>query len=398
MTAWPIVALSEVADLNPRLRANLDDDAVVSFLGMANVAEDGTTTKGDERTYREVKKGFTPFKSGDILLAKITPCFQNGKIVQAKVTHPHGFGSTEFHVIRSKGDQFDHRYGLHYLRQQHIRVDGERRMTGSGGQRRVPADFLKALPLVLPPLPEQRRIAAILDHVDALRARRRAALAQLEELTQAVFVDMFGEPVSNDRAWESGTIGSYIDGFDSGRNLVGNDDDNGGYRVLKVSAVTSLTFKNAESKPLPSGYVPPVAHLVKAGDLLFSRANTAELVGATAFVSHTDGRTALPDKLWRFRWKAKSLAAPRYVEKLFQRPQFRQLISDRATGSSGSMKNISRDKVLTINLGWPPFSMQNEFSERIEQIDLIADRHRTALAELDSLFVSLQSRAFRGEL
>lgn len=258
--------------------------------------------------------------------------------------------------------------------------------------------YLKRLSIPLPPLPEQLRIAAILDHVDALRAKRREAFAQLEELTQATFVDMFGDPVSNDRGWESGTIGSCIDGFDSGRNLIGNDDDDGGYRVLKVSAVTSLTFKNAESKPLPSGYVPPAAHLVEVGDLLFSRANTAELVGATAFVSHTDGRTALPDKLWRFRWKAVSLAAPRYVEKLFQRPQFRQLISDRATGSSGSMKNISRDKVLSINLGWPPFDMQKEFSERIEQIDLIADKHRAALAELDSLFVSLQSRAFRGEL
>lgn len=296
-------------------------------------------------------------------------------------------------------DSVDSRYLELFLRSPSALNYYTAKLRGTTARRRsLPSSVFLALSVPLPSLDEQHRIAAILDHVDALRAKRRAALAQLEELMQSIFIDMFGDPVSNDRGWESGTIGRCIEGFESGRNLVGNDDDDGGYRVLKVSAVTSLTFKNAESKPLPSGYVPPAAHLVKVGDLLFSRANTAELVGATAFVSHTDGRTALPDKLWRFRWKAISLAEPRYVEKLFQRPKFRQMISDRATGSSGSMKNISRDKVLSINLGWPPVITQNEFARRIEQIDVIVDGHRAALAELDSLFVSLQSRAFRGEL
>lgn len=397
MTASPTVMLGEVAEINPRLRIKLDSDDVISFLGMADASEAGTTSLGVDRTYEEVRKGFTPFESGDILLAKITPCFQNGKIVQAEIARSIGFGSTEFHVIRSKSGQLDHRYALHFLRQKRIRVDGERRMTGSGGQRRVPADFLKSLTIPLPPLLEQRRIAALLDHADALRAKRREVLAHLDELTQSIFIDMFGDPVANDRGWPIAMVGGFVAGFDSGRNLVGNETE-GRYRVLKVSAVTSLRYRESEAKPLPAAYVPPPAHLVRHGDLLFSRANTSELVGATALVSDTDGQSALPDKLWRFRWYPDSQVSPRYVEKLFQRPSFRRKISERATGSSGSMKNISREKVLSLSVGLPPLDLQAQFANAVDRIDSVRSQHRTALVELDALFASLQSRAFRGEL
>ncbi len=75
-------------------------------------------------------------------------------------------------------------------------MDGERKMTGSGGQRRIPRQFLESLEIPLPPLPEQRRIAAILDKADALRTQRREALAQLDRLAQAIFVEMFGDPAT----------------------------------------------------------------------------------------------------------------------------------------------------------------------------------------------------------
>lgn len=265
-------------------------------------------------------------------------------------------------------------------------------------QPNINAQQYAELKIPLPPLSDQRRIAAILAHADMLRAKRREALGQLEELTQAIFLDMFGDPVHNDRLWTPATVADLVAGFNSGRNLVGNDGSDGTLRVLKVSAVTSLTYRENESKPLPSGYLPPSDHMVLPGDLLFSRANTSELVGATAFVYATDGRTALPDKLWRFCWHSDRQVAPRYVEKLFQQPAFRRKISERATGSSGSMKNISRGKVLSIPVGIPPAAMQFEFQQRLEQIHAVEITHRNALAKLDDLFSSLQSRAFRGDL
>lgn len=296
-------------------------------------------------------------------------------------------------------DKVDPRYLQKFLRSPLALSYYRARLQGTTARRRsLPSAVFLDLDVLLPSIREQRRIAAILDHADALRAKRREVLARLDELTQSIFIDMFGDPVANDREWPSRYVGDFVAGFDSGRNLVGAAEDVDAHRVLKVSAVTSLAYRESESKPLPAGYEPPVNHLVRRGDLLFSRANTAELVGATAFVSDTDGRTALPDKLWRFRWHDDSPVAPRFVEKLFQRPEFRKTLSDRATGSSGSMKNISRMSVLSIAVGLPPLKLQRKFEKSVERVESVRSRHLVALDELDALFASLQARAFRGEL
>ena len=125
------------------------------------------------------------------------------------LSHNVGFGATEFHVIRPLPHRADARYLLHYLRLERVRRDGERKMTGSAGQRRVPEYFLADLEIPLPDLAEQRRIAAILDKADELRAKRRAALAQLDTLTQAVFLDMFGDPIG--QKWRMATVREIAD-------------------------------------------------------------------------------------------------------------------------------------------------------------------------------------------
>ncbi len=167
-------------------------------------AETAKIETTQDRPYSEVSKGFTPFLSGDVLVAKITPCFENGKIAQAVLPRRNGFGSTEFHVVRARPDVSDARYLHHYLRLNVVRVEGQRRMTGSGGQRRVPASFLSDLRVPLPPLEEQRRIAAILDQAETLRTQRRLALAHLDTLTQSLFLDMFGDAEA--KGWPIETI------------------------------------------------------------------------------------------------------------------------------------------------------------------------------------------------
>jgi type I restriction enzyme S subunit len=170
------VKLLDIAQLNPGLGESPGRDDLVSFVPMSAVtAESASTTRGEDRNYGEVSKGYTPFLDGDVLLAKITPCFENGKIAQARLSRRIGVGSTEFHVVRPIDGKSDARYLLHFLRQERIRRDGERRMTGSAGQRRVPEHFLAGLEVPAPPLAEQRRIAEVLDRAEALRAKRRAA-------------------------------------------------------------------------------------------------------------------------------------------------------------------------------------------------------------------------------
>jgi hypothetical protein len=155
------------------------------------------------------------------------------------------------------------------------------------GQPFISKGDLQEFKITLPPLEEQRRIAAILDKANQLRQLSRGNLQTLDALVKKVFSDMFGDPISNERDWNSGCIGDFIAKFETGKSLgSGEGDVSDSLRIIKVSAVSSGDFKPEESKPAPKGYVPPPNHFVQEGDLLFCRANTDMLIGEVAYVGH----------------------------------------------------------------------------------------------------------------
>jgi type I restriction enzyme S subunit len=255
------------------------------------------------------------------------------------------------------------------------------------------------LKIPLPPPDEQRRIASILDKADALRRKSKRALDLLNNLSQSIFLDMFGDLVET-RTLARGTISDWVADFDTGKNLAPDPDARqaDGYRVLKVSAVTTGVFLPSEAKPLPPAYKPPTSHVVRQGDLLFSRANTTELIGATAYVESPYDKLVLPDKIWRFVWRDKNAPNPRFIHALFSTPSFRRELSKRATGTSGSMKNISKAKVLGLEVALPNRDQQDRFAERQQALQSIKSAAIAQSATLDGQFSSLQSRAFSGHL
>lgn len=271
---------------------------------------------------------------------------------------------------------------------------------GGVGLKHVTRGMVDDLEIPLPSCSEQRRITAILDAADALRLTRRSALHLLDQLSQSMFVEMFGDLSLNDRGWRMAEVQDFVAGFESGKSLVADDEEDttSKYRVLKVSAVTSLFYRPTESKPLPPAYVPPGSHFVRQGDLLFSRANTSQLIGATALVEHTPPNHVLPDKIWRFVWHCEPRADPYFVWHLFRQRRFRDAISSRATGTSGSMKNISQDKVLSIPIALPPLDLQQGFGRQLKATLSSRALAEAALHKQNVLFSSLQHRAFRGEL
>lgn len=204
------VKLGDVIEINPQSNYSLASDSDVAFLAMADISEDGQILATQTRPLSEVAKGYTSFRNGDVLLAKITPCFENGK---AALVHDMfsdvAFGSTEFHVLRPT-EEIDGRYLYHLVWNPAFRAAGARRMTGSAGQKRVPAAFLSDFEIVLPRFEEQKRIAAILDKADSLRRKRQQAIRLADEFLRAVFLDMFGDPVTNPKGLPKLALGELI--------------------------------------------------------------------------------------------------------------------------------------------------------------------------------------------
>jgi type I restriction enzyme S subunit len=159
---WTVSTIEDIADVNPRLnKAGIPDDLNVSFVPMPAVgAADGSIDVSGERPFLEVKKGFTAFKEGDVLFAKITPCMENGKMaIVPKLKNGLGFGSTEFHVLRPK-EGVDAKYIYYYVSSKSFRGEAERYMTGAVGQRRVTTPYLKECEIPLAPGEQQKRIVA----------------------------------------------------------------------------------------------------------------------------------------------------------------------------------------------------------------------------------------------
>ncbi|GAA2289807.1 restriction endonuclease subunit S [Streptomyces kunmingensis] len=203
---WALVSIGELCEVNPRgFDEEPDDDDLISQVPMAAVeAETGRMDASAQVRYGDLKKkSLTRFQENDVLFAKITPCMENGKIVVARgLTDGRALGSTEFHVLRSRGSVLP-KYLMHYLLQRNVRCVAEQHMSGAVGQRRVPRPYLADLEIPVPPLAEQHRIVAKLDeqlaHIEAGEASIGVADRRKDEFLQVVLAQVLrGKLVTED--------------------------------------------------------------------------------------------------------------------------------------------------------------------------------------------------------
>mgnify|MGYP000298010778 FL=1 len=178
---WMWSRLGDVALPNPRVNGN--DTEQIGFLPMASI-EDGYTGRihPQVRKWSEVKSGFTKFAEGDVVMAKITPCFQNRKsAIVRRLGSQYGAGTTELHVLRP-ASLMEAEYLLFFLKTEYVQDELTPQMTGTAGQKRVPLGALTNLPIPVPPLAEQGRIVAKLHGVLPLIDQ----LAELERERESI--------------------------------------------------------------------------------------------------------------------------------------------------------------------------------------------------------------------
>jgi type I restriction enzyme S subunit len=347
------------------------------------------TLEPEERLFSELSKGLTPFLDGDVLIAKITPCFENGKIAQARLQHRLGIGSTEFHVVRAHPDRADPRYLLHFLRQESVRRDGEQRMTGSAGQRRVPQEFISEIEIPLPPLAEQRRIVDILDRADALRAKRREATNELDQLTRSIFVEMFGDPATNPKRWPLVPIGKI------GRVVTGNTPS----RAVPDYFGNEIEWIKSDNINTPDDFVTPATEGLSASGRAVARVAPPSSILVTCIAGSPDciGNSAMTDRPVAFNQQINALI-PEQGDADFIYSQFvvgKRLIQRASTSSMKGM--VSKSRFERVEIMFPPVDLQRDFARRISAARKLKGDLSDSLAHMDALFASLQQRAFRGE-
>jgi type I restriction enzyme S subunit len=176
---WEVTKLKFLAKLNPsksEVQDSVLDDDVVSFLPMEKVGEDWSYDEQSTAKYGQISSGLTYFREGDLIMAKITPCFENGKAaILESLTNGFGFGSTEFHTIRPL--KVDKRYLFYVTRSDYFMSNGESFMTGSAGQKRVPTSFVNDFFVPLPKSEEQIKIA---DFIESYIEKSNKVATELE--------------------------------------------------------------------------------------------------------------------------------------------------------------------------------------------------------------------------
>jgi type I restriction enzyme S subunit len=253
------------------------------------------------------------------------------------------------------------------------------------------------LSLVLPPLKEQRRIAEVLDRAEALRAKRRAALAQLDTLTQSIFLDLFGDPKSNSKQWPQQTMALLFAASPIFGTMIPPVSEKCGWLSLRVGNIQDWKLDLSDQKYVD---LPPESverHSVIDGDLLLARAIASQDHLGKCVIAHPQGeRWAFDSHLMRLRFDLKQ-TEPEYIRHLFMTPGGRSMFL-RASRKSTVQFNINTKEMSALQIPVPPISLQREFTRRIAAVDKLKSAHRASLAKLDALFASLQHRAFRGEL
>jgi type I restriction enzyme S subunit len=293
----------------------------------------------------------------------------------------------------------DHEYDISwlYLLLRTLRLQNLNRSAAIPGLNREDVYRIK---VALPPINEQIRIAHLLGKVEGLIVQRKQFLQHLDEFVKSSFLDLFGDPVRNEKGWEKTHLSKLLVNIESGKSpkceaRPASDDEWG---VLKLGAITKCIYDERENKALPVNVRPSIRDEVKAGDLLFSRKNTYQLVAACAYVFETRPKLLMPDLIFRLVFRSDAGVNPIYMWKLLTAESQRKAIQSLAAGAAGSMPNISKANLKEVKIPIPPLPLQERFAAIVNKAESLKSSYQQSLTDLEALYGALSQQAFNGKL
>ena len=389
---WPTGALDSVAILDRQSIHPSEAEAATPYLGLEHLDGDGGINCVQTVGSAGLKSNKFQFSDRHVLFGKLRPYLR--KIARPKFS---GVCSTDIIPILPK-DEVSRDFLFYFLRTPDTVTLATNRSSGANLPRLSPKQ-LASFRVPLPPLAEQQRIARILDAADALRAKRREALAQLDTLLQSAFLDMFGDPVKSGwtmvtvEAVASRQIGAIRTG-PFGSQLLHSEFVDEGIRVLGIDNAVANEFWEGEPRFITAQkYERLRRYTVRPRDVLITIMGTC---GRCAVVPDDIG-TAINTKHLCCITLDRGKCLPEFMHAYFlKHPIARRYLERNAKGAIMSGLNMGIIKALPIPAA--PLDLQHRFAAIVQSVERQRTRQRAHLAELDTLFASLQSRAFRGDL
>lgn len=350
---YTLKKLGDCCELNPR-RPNLDieDTDNVSFVPMPSVSENGFLQDIADEEYGKVKKGFTYFENGDVLFAKITPCMENGKGAIAEgLTNNFGMGSTEFHVLRPIEGVSSPYWLLALTRLPIFRERASKNMTGTGGQKRVPANYLENFMVGLPPIEKQNRYENIYKQADKSGFDGR----------KSQFIEMFGDPMVNDKQWSEYSCISEITQIVLGSTPNSKEPSywDGDIRWITPAEMTDQSYYIFDT----------VRHITDEGR---KAANLTVLPEGTVLFSTRApiGKVAIVGKEMCCNQGFKNFICSEKLNNVFLYYTLK-LKKDYlcSLGTGTTFKELSKRTVESLKIAVPPIELQNQFETIYKQAD-----------------------------
>ena len=395
-TGWIERTLGEVCEVNPVLGLALDDSSEVSFVPMAAVEEEtGRLDPSQVKSFRDLRgKSYRPFMEGDVLVAKITPSMENGKgAVASHLRGGVGFGSTEFHILRPRKG-VEPWYILRFILQPRFRQGAARAMTGTAGQLRVPARFLRDARIPLPPPEVQRRIVeAIEEQFSRLDAAEASLVHNQVRLDRYMRLLIHCELQGN---WPMGKWGE-VGGSQNGRAFPSKDYRDDGIPLLRPGNLHrsgAVEWTDLNTRRLPETYAEEYpAYVVGPRELvmnLTAQSLKDEFLGRIC-ITGDDDRCLLNQRIARLT--PSDELDPKFAFWVFKSPTFRQFVESLNTGSL--IQHMFTSQLAAFEMPLPPLAEQVRIVERIEQHASVAAAVGVAIVSTRRRLVAMRRAILR---